>query len=560
MNNPDQVKIAATNLYKSKKCYMLLLGSGVSRAAGIKTVYELDGDLIKTAYPESVSHSAGPHDWYKTKFLKEPDYSSLIETVNNQPGNRKDWLKSYFEDKKPTKAHQAIAQLVKQGYIKIILTTNFDRLMEKALETAGIAPNVIVNEADADSLGNIHSVNCVLIKLNGDYCSLDMKNTSAELQSYNASITKIVTEQLAVSGLIISGWSAECDTGLVEILNEGFKNERMYESYWGSINETYSANAEKLCKMGGITKITNHTADDLFTKLLDELKTIDSENKIVTNFDAALSDAISSLEDKKSTRMKQILNSQIQSALSDLSKIEYKDLKIPSEYVNKIFDVCKNMHITALCFAYCSDQAETDAYTREWCWSLQNFYKDLRKSGHSVFPASILLISLCMGLILSAKPLSLIEKLINTKLSFELICPVTNVITQAESGPAWQLLDLDKTIASHFNSNRIQLRKAFNVFKDLCTNPADFKDVSLSNAALKLAIEKVLFRLCLSVFSHNNNSYCPYYSSLLIEKDNIPDFADSINLTSDVEKINIGDFEIELGAHQVDYRVSSCLG
>jgi len=43
----------------------------------------------------------------------------------------------------PSPAHRAIAQLVKDGYIKVIITTNFDRLIERSLNEVGIEPTVI---------------------------------------------------------------------------------------------------------------------------------------------------------------------------------------------------------------------------------------------------------------------------------------------------------------------------------------------------------------------------------------------------------------------------------
>lgn len=52
--------------------------------------------------------------------------------------------------KEPTKAHRAIAQLAKDGYIKLVLTTNFDRLLEKSLEDVGIIPQVICHSDDID--------------------------------------------------------------------------------------------------------------------------------------------------------------------------------------------------------------------------------------------------------------------------------------------------------------------------------------------------------------------------------------------------------------------------
>lgn len=62
-------------------------------------------------------------------------------------------LKTYFEPtdderkqgiKMPTLAHKSIANLVKQGFIKVIVATNFDRLLEKALNDIGIILMLLV--------------------------------------------------------------------------------------------------------------------------------------------------------------------------------------------------------------------------------------------------------------------------------------------------------------------------------------------------------------------------------------------------------------------------------
>jgi NAD-dependent SIR2 family protein deacetylase len=45
--------------------------------------------------------------------------------------------------KQPTAAHRAIAELVNKGRIRLILTTNFDHLIEDALTAARIPPQVI---------------------------------------------------------------------------------------------------------------------------------------------------------------------------------------------------------------------------------------------------------------------------------------------------------------------------------------------------------------------------------------------------------------------------------
>ena len=45
--------------------------------------------------------------------------------------------------KSHTKAHKSIAKLAKYGYVRVILTTNFDRLLEKAFESEDINPQII---------------------------------------------------------------------------------------------------------------------------------------------------------------------------------------------------------------------------------------------------------------------------------------------------------------------------------------------------------------------------------------------------------------------------------
>jgi hypothetical protein len=66
--------------------------------------------------------------------------------IASSPDERRAILHRYIEPdeqdreegrKTPTKAHHAIAQLVRAGYVRVIVTTNFDRLMENALRERG---------------------------------------------------------------------------------------------------------------------------------------------------------------------------------------------------------------------------------------------------------------------------------------------------------------------------------------------------------------------------------------------------------------------------------------
>jgi len=143
----------ALAVHTTRGAYALLLGSGISRSAGIPTGWEVVLDLIrKLAHLQQADCEPDPADWYVRTYNEQPDYARLLDQLAHTPAARQQLLKAYFEPndderaqglKRPTAAHRAIAELVAAGAIRVIITTNFDRLLEQALETVGITPTVI---------------------------------------------------------------------------------------------------------------------------------------------------------------------------------------------------------------------------------------------------------------------------------------------------------------------------------------------------------------------------------------------------------------------------------
>jgi len=71
---------------------------------------------------------------FMLKYGESPDYAKLLDILTNTPAERTSLLRQYFEPdehdleeelKVPTQSHRSIAKLVKYGYIRMILTTNF---------------------------------------------------------------------------------------------------------------------------------------------------------------------------------------------------------------------------------------------------------------------------------------------------------------------------------------------------------------------------------------------------------------------------------------------------
>ena len=240
INTIDPIIPLASSIQSAKGTYALLVGSGVSRSAGIPTGWEVTLDLIrKVALLSNDDCEPDPAAWYAKKFGDQPNYSQLLDSIAKSAIERNQLLKGYFEPseadrelglKIPTAAHKAIASLASKGYVRVILTTNFDRLVETALESAGVTPTVISTpDAVEGALPLIH-VGCCVIKVNGDYLDTRIRNTEAELETYDDRMNGLIDRVLDEYGLLVCGWSGEWDTALRAAI-ERCKSHR-FTTYW----------------------------------------------------------------------------------------------------------------------------------------------------------------------------------------------------------------------------------------------------------------------------------------------------------------------------------------
>lgn len=236
----DPILSLAFTVHSSRGIYALLLGSGVSRAASIPTGWEIVLDLVrKLANLRGADCEPDPVAWYKATFGEEPKYSELLEAIAKSPAERSRLLRGYFEPtedersrgmKLPTKAHKGIAELVAGGYIRVIVTTNFDRLLENSLESAGIVPTVISTPDAAEGAIPLGQAACTVIKVHGDYLDSRLKNSPAELEQYDPRIERLLDRVFDEFGLVVCGWSGEWDTALRRALERC--NTHRFTTYW----------------------------------------------------------------------------------------------------------------------------------------------------------------------------------------------------------------------------------------------------------------------------------------------------------------------------------------
>ena len=193
---------------------------------------------------------------------------------------RQGLLKAFFEpgggedptSLGPSRAHRAIAELSRKGLVKVIITTNFDRLMEQALDGVGIQPQVISRPSAVNGMVPLAHAPVTLVKIHGDYRDVDSLNTETELSRYPPPWTRLLNSIVEDYGLVVSGWSADWDSSLARIV-EGAKSHR-YSLFWHK-RSSGGSRANQLLEHRKGYRLEANTADELFESLLENIESLD---------------------------------------------------------------------------------------------------------------------------------------------------------------------------------------------------------------------------------------------------------------------------------------------
>jgi hypothetical protein len=267
--------------------YAVLLGSGVSSSAGIPTGWSVILDLIqRIAQLRGIEDLAAPEKWYIETFKTRPAFGDILDGLGFTEEERRGILVPYIEGTndadqeppQPTKAHRAIASLVKRGYIRIILTTNLDRLMERALHEVSVDFDVISSDGGFDGAPAVHRTSCLVAKLHGDYREPGVRLTAKELEQYPPPVRRFLRRILQEFGLIICGWSAKWDVALRESILRA-SNHR-FSSFWLSLSGSGpSEHAEKVISACRAQEVAIEGADDAFSDLLERVHALEKSGR-----------------------------------------------------------------------------------------------------------------------------------------------------------------------------------------------------------------------------------------------------------------------------------------
>ena len=414
----DPINSLAFSVHANRGVYALLLGSGVSRAARIPTGWEITLDLIGQLAAVSDESPASPEAWYREKYDKDPDYSALLEDLAKTPAERQQLLRRYWEptpeereqgDKAPTAAHRAIAKLVTDGYIKVIITTNFDRLIESALGEEGVQPQVLSTVDQIQGAVPIVHAPCTVLKLHGDYRDTRIRNTPQELEKYPEEYNRLLDRIFDEFGLIVCGWSAEWDAALRDSICRA--TCRRYTTYW-TVHGELGDRGQALIAHRKAETISIQDANSFFQALADQVASIeDFSRRHPLSTEIAVATAKRFLPDEQSDiRLHDLVNDLVEGVVQSASGPDFSvSATVNAEELNtrvRRYDaLCETLVAVAAISGYWYERRHHSL----WVMALQRLIGDPLHSGHEVwsklrrYPATLLLYSLGVGAVARQK-------------------------------------------------------------------------------------------------------------------------------------------------------------
>lgn len=262
----DRLLLLAQTMQATPDSHVLLLGAGISRSAGVRTAWGVQMELIRrlasAGGAELDADEDAPAAWWRERYNVEPRYEDVLEKLGGTPVERQQMLRGFFEPsdaereeglKSPTAAHEGIAQLAKLGVVKVIVTLNFDRLVEQALRAVGVEPTILTTPSDVEGVAPLQTIQTLVVHLHGDYLSANsMLNTREEIGEYPQQVNEFLRAIMRDRGLVVVGWSAEYDPALRDLIRSV---RRPFSSVWIEPGE-FSASARELSTACQIQKVT----------------------------------------------------------------------------------------------------------------------------------------------------------------------------------------------------------------------------------------------------------------------------------------------------------------
>jgi len=226
----------------SNKSFDLFVGAGASVSSGIPS-----GNDLVWHFKREILNSSGKINGRKYQDLKIEASKRIIQGFFNERGEsyianpyshyfnecypdpnvRKDFLTGLVRDKKPSIGFFCLAALVKQEKVNVVWTTNFDDLIEKAINGLNYQSCQIVSPENASSVNNYRTDIPTVIKLHGDFRYDPLQNTNEELKKLEEHLHEHLINASLKNGLLVVGYSGN-DESVLATLEKAIKQTNAF--------------------------------------------------------------------------------------------------------------------------------------------------------------------------------------------------------------------------------------------------------------------------------------------------------------------------------------------
>ena len=243
----------AYNMADCSRQYVLFIGAGVSKDAGIPSGWDILLNVLKKIrqQDENTTHNFSQEEmeiYYKEKHEEKFDYADIISSLYHSREEQREYLKNQFEGITSGEAHKLIAEMVNKNLIKFIITTNFDSLLEQALDDIGLRGKYTVISSDEDvqtSKPWSSEQTCRIYKINGTIEKGIIKNTKKDLAIMPENLQKDFLDIIERHGVITLGYAGnDYDEAISSVFSS--RKFKGYTLYWTAFKGELSGSARKL--------------------------------------------------------------------------------------------------------------------------------------------------------------------------------------------------------------------------------------------------------------------------------------------------------------------------
>lgn len=241
--------------YTSNSSQMMwFLGAGVSRTAGMPTATDIIWDLKLKIYCREENQNIDSHDINNDNikstiqnYMDSKGYPSLWSpeeytfyfelTFGSDYTAQQQYLTDKLNDKKVILniGHRALAGLIKLQKAKVVFTTNFDHVLEKAYsQVCNSNISAFHLEGSYAALTALNQEQFpIYAKVHGDFKYKSLKNLSADLVKNDEEIQKCFTAASNRYGMIITGYSGR-DENVMKMFYESIEQVNAFPSgiFW----------------------------------------------------------------------------------------------------------------------------------------------------------------------------------------------------------------------------------------------------------------------------------------------------------------------------------------